>query len=189
MPDVHAVGVHHPRHDLVVGVHVRSGHILLGPDGVDDLGDVAPGERFEFAPGHARGIADDAALAAAERNVGNGALPCHPGSERRHFIETDPGMVPDATLRRPERDVVLNAVPGEDLDFTVVHLHRTRHGDLALGVRQDLPDARLQVENAGRTVELLQHRTEDRTVGRHDDPNIMKIDESDRRDGEGAMAA
>ena len=58
--DVHAVGVHDPRHHLLVGVHVRRRHVLLGADGVDDLGDVAAGQRFELAPRHPRRIADDA---------------------------------------------------------------------------------------------------------------------------------
>src|SRR5262245_2295539 len=38
--DVHAVGVHDPRHDLIVGVHVRRGYVLFWTDGIDDLGDV-----------------------------------------------------------------------------------------------------------------------------------------------------
>ena len=29
---VHGVGVHHPRHGLLVGVHVGSGNILFRPD-------------------------------------------------------------------------------------------------------------------------------------------------------------
>jgi hypothetical protein len=47
--DVHRVGVHHPRHDLIVGVDVGRGDVLLGADRVDDLGDVAAGQRFELA--------------------------------------------------------------------------------------------------------------------------------------------
>ena len=52
--DVHAVGVHHPRHDLVVGVDVGRGHVLLRADGVDDLRDVAARERLELAARHPR---------------------------------------------------------------------------------------------------------------------------------------
>ena len=66
--DVHGVGVHDPRHDLLVGVDVGRRHVLLGADGVDDLGDVAARERLELAARHAGRIADDAALAAAERD-------------------------------------------------------------------------------------------------------------------------
>ena len=165
--DVHGVGVHDPRHDLLVRVDVRRGHVLVGADRIDDLRHITAGERLELAARHARGVADHAALAAAERDVGDRALPGHPRGERRHLVERHVGMKADAALRRAERDVVLHAVPGEHLDLTAVHLHRTRHGDLPLGPRQDFPDAGLEVEDARRSVELLEHGTEDRPVCRH----------------------
>ena len=99
-------------------------------------------------------------FAAAERDVRDGALPRHPGGERRHLVERDARVIADAALGRAERDVVLDAIAGEDLDLAVVHLDRARHGDLPFGVREDLPDARLEVEDAGRSVELLEHRAE-----------------------------
>ena len=71
----------------------------------------------------------------------DGALPRHPRRQRRHFVERDVGVIADAALGRAERDVVLHAVAGEDLDLAVVHLHRARHDDLPLGVGEDLPDA------------------------------------------------
>ena len=165
--DVHGVGVHDPRHDLFVGVDVWRRDVLVGTDRVDDLGDVAPRESFELALRHPRRVADDAALAAAERNVRDGALPRHPGSERGHFVETDVGVVPDTALRGTERDVVLHAVPREDFDFAAVHLHRTRHGDLTLRARQDAPDAWLQIEDAGGPIELLEHCAKDGPVSGH----------------------
>ena len=165
--DVHAVGVHDPRHDLVVGVDVGRRDVLLRTDRIDDLGDVAPRQRLELAARHPRRVADDAALAAAERDVRDGALPGHPGRERGHFVEGDVGVVADAALCRTERDVVLHAIAGEDLDLAVVHLHRTRDGDLPLRMREDLPDAGLEVEHAGGDVELLEHRVEDAAVFGH----------------------
>ena len=165
--DVHAVGVHHPRHDLIVGVDVGRGHVLLRPDRVDDLGDVAPRQRLELALRHPRRVADDAALAAAEGDVRDRALPRHPGRERRDLVERDVGVIADAALGRTERDVVLDAVAGEDLDLAVVHLHRTRDDDLPLGMREDPPDAGLEVEDAGGAVELLEHRPEDGAVFGH----------------------
>ena len=68
----------------------------------------------------------------------------------------------------PERDVVLHAIAGEDLDLAVVHLHGTRDDDLPLGMREDLPDAGIEVEDAGGAVELLEHRAEDGAVLGHD---------------------
>src|SRR5216684_2106787 len=88
-------------------------------------------------------------------------------SSRRDIVERDTGVVADPPLCRSQGDVVLDAIAGEDLDLAVVHQDGTRDGDLTFGVGEDLPDARLEVEDAGRFIELLQHRTEDRSVGRH----------------------
>src|SRR5919197_846744 len=111
-----------------------------------------------------RRVADDAALAAAEGDVRDGALPRHPRRERRDFVEIHAGVIADAALRRTERDVVLHAVAGEDFDLAVVHLHRTRNDDLTFGTGEDLPDARFEGEESRGAVELLEHRAEDRTV-------------------------
>ena len=78
-----------------------------------------------------------------------------------------PGVVADAALGRSERHAVLHAVAGEDFDLAVVHLHRARDRDLPLGMREDLPDARLEIEKPRGVVELLEHRVEDRSVGHH----------------------
>ena len=110
-----------------------AGTSFLRADRVDDLGDVAARQRFDLALRHLGRVADDAALAAAERNVRDGALPGHPRGQRGHFVERDAGVIADAALGRAERDVVLHAIAGEDLDLAVVHLHRTRHDDLPLG--------------------------------------------------------
>src|SRR5262249_5125060 len=133
--DVHGVGVHDPRHDLRVGVDVGGRHVLFGADRVDDLGDVTARERFDLALGHLRGIADDAALAAAERDVRDGAFPRHPGRERGDLVERHTRVIAYAALRRAERDVVLHAVAGEDLDRAVVHLYGARDDDLPFRAR------------------------------------------------------
>ena len=173
-PTCMRVGVHHPRHDLLVGVDVGRRDVFLRPDGVDDLGDVAAGQRFELAPRHLGRVADDAALAAAERDVRDRAFPRHPRRERGDFVERDAGVIADAALRRAERDVVLHAIAGEHLDLAVVHLDRTRDDDLPLGMGQDLPDAGVEVEDAGGSVEFLEHRIEDRCRCRHDAPVSRK---------------
>ena len=96
-------------------------HVVVVSDLVDDLGDVPARELLDLAARHARRVADDAAFPSAERDVGDGELPRHPRRERGHFIEGHIGVVADAALRGPERDVVLHAVAGEDFDLAVVH--------------------------------------------------------------------
>ncbi len=48
-PDVHGVGVHHPRHHALVGVHIRRRHVGVGAERRDDAGRIAPREPFELA--------------------------------------------------------------------------------------------------------------------------------------------
>src|SRR5207244_7225968 len=98
--DVHRIRVHDPRHGLLVGVDVWGRHVLLGTDEVDDFSDVAPGQRLELSARHLARIADHTALAAAERDMGHGAFPRHPRSERRDFIEGHAWMVADAAFGR-----------------------------------------------------------------------------------------
>src|SRR5262249_30959494 len=97
----HAVGVHDPGHHLRVSVNIGSGNIAVGANEVRYLIGIAPGETLEFSMGKILGIADDAALGAAKRNVYGGAFPRHPGRQRLHFIEADIGMVADAALAWP----------------------------------------------------------------------------------------
>jgi hypothetical protein len=66
----------------------------------------------------------------------------------------------DTALCRAERDVVLDSVPCEHFDRAVVHLHRTRHDNLTLGFGEDFPDAGIEVQDAGRHFEFLQHGPE-----------------------------
>ena len=165
--DVHRIGVGEPRHDLFVGVDVGRRHVLVRTDRVDDLRGVAARQRFELAHRHLGRIADHAALAAAERQLRHGALPRHPRRQRRHLVERDVRVIADAALRRSERDVVLHAVAGEDLDLAAVHLHGAGDDDLPLGVREHLPDARVKIQNARRALELLEHRVKNAAVCRH----------------------
>src|ERR1039458_9196820 len=89
LPHVHGVCVHHPGHDLFVGIDIRRGNVFFGSDEFDQFGGVAPGHALDFAHGHFVGIADHAALGAAERNVDHGALPGHPTGEGADLIERD----------------------------------------------------------------------------------------------------
>src|SRR5688572_16225833 len=97
----------------------------------------------------------------------HGALPRHPRRQRGHLVERHVRVVPDAPFRGTERDVVLDAVSGEDLDFPAVHLDGTRDDDLPLWTGENVPDAGVEIEDAGGPVELLEHRPEDGAVLGH----------------------
>src|SRR5262249_53413998 len=66
----------------------------------------------------------NAALAAAERDVGDGALPRHPRRQRRDLLERHVGVEADAAFGRAARDAVLHAKALEQPDRAVVHPHR-----------------------------------------------------------------
>src|SRR5208283_3886395 len=100
LPHVHGVGVHHPRHDLFVGVDVGGGDVFFRADEFDQLGGVAAGHALQFAHRHFVRIADYAAFGSAERDVDHGALPGHPAGEGADFVEGDVGRVADAALGR-----------------------------------------------------------------------------------------
>ena len=92
------------------------------------------------------GVADDAALGAAEGDVDDGALPGHPGGEGADFVEGDVGGVADAAFAGAAGDGVLDAVAGEDFDGAVVHADGDVDDDFAGGVAEHLPDAVVEVE-------------------------------------------
>jgi hypothetical protein len=45
---VHRVGVHHPRHDLRIGIDVRCRYVPLRTDDDSDLAGIAPRQLFQF---------------------------------------------------------------------------------------------------------------------------------------------
>src|SRR5687768_14509978 len=99
MTYMHRVGVHYPRHDTLIRVHVGSRHVGVRSQGLNDSRSIATGETLELARAHRVWITDDAALRSAERNVDDRALPCHPGSERFHFLQRHLHVESDSTLR------------------------------------------------------------------------------------------
>ena len=113
---VHGVGVHHPGHGLLVGVDVGSGNVFLGADELDQLGGVAAGHALQLAARHVLGIANDAALGAAEGDVDDRALPGHPARQGANFVERHIGRIAHAAFGRAAGDGVLHAVAGEDFD-------------------------------------------------------------------------
>ena len=106
----HAVGVHDPGHGLRIGVDIGRGNVLLRADERKDRAGVAARHPLKFALRHVFRIAGDAALAAAERDVHDRALPGHPGGQRLHFVERDLRMEANAALCRAARRAVLHAI-------------------------------------------------------------------------------
>jgi hypothetical protein len=156
--DVHRVGVHHPRHDLRVGIHVRRGNIGVRADDDADLAGVAARDLLEFLQRELLRVDADAALGAAVRQVDGRGLDGHPGRQRHHFFQRDVGVEAHATLARAAAHVVLHAVALEVGDGAVVHLDRHVDDQRALGALECF-------DPAGQRAEVGHHAVDLREVG------------------------
>ena len=133
---VHRVGIHHPRHDLRVGVHVGCWNILHRSDDDADLAGVAAGETLKLLLRQLLGIDANAALGAAVGQIDRGRLHSHPGRKRHHFFEGHLRMVTDTALAGASCEVVLDAKALEMAHGAVVHLDWDVDDEAALGVPQ-----------------------------------------------------
>ena len=145
--------VEHPEHVLAVGHDVGGRNVLDGADVRGDLADPAAADAFLFAVAEVVRVADDPALAAAERDVDNGALPGHPHGQGADGVHGFVRMEADAALAGAAGVVVLNAEALEHLGAAVVHAD----GDLEMILAQSVPE---QVPGGGVEAELLGHGVE-----------------------------
>ena len=164
VPRVHRVRVHDPGHRLRIGAHVRRLNVLLGPELVHQLGGVAARDPFQLSTGKHGRVADDAPLGAAEGDVDDRALPCHPRREGPNLVERHVLVEADAPFAGPACDVVEDTVADEDLDPAVVHGDRDRNLGLAHGLAQHLVEARIEAELLRGHIEPRHHLLE--RVGR-----------------------
>src|SRR5262245_7959021 len=116
--------IHHPGHDLRSGVNVGRGDIAMHTEFSGGGTNPCPGKTLFLTFGEFLWIAGHTALAATERNVDDGALPCHPRRERANGVNCFFGMPANAALGRAAGSVVLNAVPVKDVSAAIVHLDR-----------------------------------------------------------------
>ena len=154
-PDQLGILVHHPAHHLRGGAHVRGGDVLADADVLPHLLHPAAAQAFLLADRERGRVDDDAALAAAQRDVRHGAFPGHPGRQRAHHVERLGRVEADAALVGAARVVVLDAEALEDLDRAVVHAHRDAEVELAHRPAQHFGDLRVEVELLGHLIELL----------------------------------
>ena len=143
---MHAVGIHDPRHGLLVGVDVRGGHVFFRAEDIDHLRRVTAGHALQLSLAHLLGVADHAALGPAERNVHHGALPRHPACQSANFVQVYVRRVANAAFCRSARHGVLHPKSGKDLDAAVIHHHGKVDNDLSRGLPQHLPDAGVQIQ-------------------------------------------
>ena len=138
-----------------MGHDVGGRHVLQGADQLGDLAHPAAADLLLLAVGELAGIADHAALAAAQGDVDHGRLPGHPGGQGPHGVDGLMGVEADAALRGAAGVAVLDAEAAEDLHRAVVHADGDGEVEFADGVAQQVAGALVEAELLGDAVELL----------------------------------
>ena len=160
-----AVLVHHPGHHLGVGVDVRGRDVAGWPEHLLDLVHERAGDLLELRALELIRGAVDAALGAAEGNAGDRGLPGHQRGQRAHLVDVDLGVEADAALVGAPGAVVLDPIPGEDVDLAVGELHRDLHGDLAVRGPEHDPEVVGELQAVGGDLEVVADDVEVRDLG------------------------
>jgi hypothetical protein len=161
--------VEHPQHVLAGGHDVGGGHVGHGTDVPGELAHPASADLLLLALREVVGVADDAALAAAERDVHHRAFPGHPGGEGADGVERLLRVEADAALRGAAGVVVLHAEAAEDLDPSVVHADGNREAVLPQRPAEQLAGGRVEIQDRRHLVELrLCHLECIHALDRHD---------------------
>ena len=159
-PLVLAVFVHDPGHHLRIGTHVGSGDVLVGPDHVVDLLDELAGQSLHLPARELVGVAVDAPLGPAERQIDQRRLPGHQAGQRPGFIHVDGRMVAQAPFERTAGIVVLHSVADEVADLPGIELDHDLDADLAIGRDHERSDVFRKVEAIRRLLEVIVGRLE-----------------------------
>ena len=94
-------------------------------------------------------------------------------------------VIANAALCRTTRDVVLHAITFKHLHVAAIHLHRNRNNQLPLGILQNPPHRRFEIEIVCCPVELLFSDFEriefflERLLGRHAIRSLQKVWDSE----------
>ncbi len=155
LTDKTGIFIHHPAHHLGRGSDIRRRDIVAGTDVLPHGAHPAAADLFLLDSGERGRVADHAALAAAEGDIGNRAFPCHPGGKSPHCIEGLVGGEADAALVGSARVIVLDAESLEDTHRTIVHADGDAKGIFPHGPAQDFAHAGVEVEHFSDLVELF----------------------------------
>ena len=153
---VDGIGIHHPGHDLFVGVDVGRGDVLAGADDDPDLAGVAARQAFQFTAGQLTRIDADAALRATIRHVDCRVLDRHPGRQRHHLGQGHVLVKTHPALAGTTGNIVLHAIAFEVHDATVIHFDRHIHHQNPLRPLERLHPSRQMPQVRRDTINLAQ---------------------------------
>ena len=116
-----AIFIHHPAHNLSVGVHIRCGNIFLFANKHSDSVNVCSSQSFQFAFGKSCRIYDNATFATAIRQASNCAFASHPKSESFNFVHGYVLMITHTTFCRTKNGAVLATITSENFGSAIIH--------------------------------------------------------------------
>ena len=149
------IGVHHPGHDLLVGADIGRGDVHIRPDEGCDFLHVTAGKTLQLARRHVAGIDNHAALGSTEGQADQRTFPAHPHGESGDFPECHILMEADSALGGTGREVVLDAVALENLDFAAVHANGHGNNDATFGAFGAIAEAGVHAKDVGGDIELV----------------------------------
>jgi len=147
--------IHHPAHHLGGGANVRRGYVLARTDVAVHSAHISPAQAFFFRDRKRGGVHHNAALAAAQGDIGDSAFPGHPHGKRPHGVGSFRRVKAQTAFVRPAGVVVLHAVGFEHPDFPVIHTHWQAHMEFAGRPAQNLTNLLIQPKLVGNFVKLL----------------------------------
>ncbi|MNY07366.1 hypothetical protein D3C86_1401660 [compost metagenome] len=153
---VHRVGIHHPGHDLGVGIHVRRRNILGRADDQVDFTGVAARQAFQFGRGERARIHADAALCTTVGHIDGGILDRHPRRQGHHLGQRHVLVETHAALAGAAREVVLHAIALVVGDGAVVQFDGHVHDQRTLGALQRFHPAGQRAQVGRDAVDLLE---------------------------------
>jgi len=157
---MHRVRVEHPRHDLLVRVHIRRRDVFVRPEHVEQIGGVPARQSLELRRAQLFRIAHDSSFRPPKRKVHEGALPGHPGGQGLYLVERHVWGEPDTPFARAENVVVNDAISLKHFDASRIHLDGDRRHVHPCRATEVLVESWGELQDFGGDVEPLHHGLE-----------------------------
>ncbi len=139
--------IHHPRHGLWIGIHIRSRYVLVETNMFKNSPHVGARKIFKLSLGHFVWIAHNPSFASSERQINDRSFPGHPAGQGPYRINCFRRMEPYSAFGGSTRKIVLNAVTVKNLYFPIVHTNRHCEFVFPLGPQQQLCRCSIKIDN------------------------------------------
>src|SRR5258707_7224713 len=114
------IGVHKPRHHLLIGSHIWTHYIRTWTDERYHFLHVPARQAFELAHGELPWFSSDSPFCAAIGQACDRTLPAHPHCERGDLTQSNRFREPRSALSRPHGKMMLHPITLKDFGGTIV---------------------------------------------------------------------